>query len=293
MLFHGLGRADAAAGGAFLDALARWRHTAELPATCLHYGPWDVDPMVDAPYRDRMSRLGITILFGDEGLELFDAALAHADAASALVRVDRRTLLGLSADLPAVLRGLVRTSERRSTGARSAVDLRQRLAGLPDGERDTLLLDLVTAQVAGVLGHTSAEAVEPDRAFQELGFDSLAAVELRRRLSAATALALPATLVFDHPTSRAVADYLAAALVPAREDVVQTLLGEFDRLESALAAFAPDDAERGLVMARMEAMLRNWRDAETDSGGAETGPGIEAATDDELFEVLDRELGKA
>ena len=106
---------------------------------------------------------------------------------------------------------LVRRPVRRvvdNDAAASASALAQRLGGLSPAERDSLLRELVCSHVAIVLGAGDGEDVDPDKTFQDLGFDSLTAVELRNRLKTTTGLALSPTLIFDYPTPTAVARHL-------------------------------------------------------------------------------------
>lgn len=156
-----------------------------------------------------------------------------------------------------------------------------------------MLLDLVRAEVAAVLGHPSAAAVAADRAFQELGFDSLAAVELRKRLGRAAGLKLPAALVFDYPTARATAGYLDIALAPVTADPAVPVLLEVDRLADLLAGTLPDGIELTRITTRLEALLRGWQDAHGNADPPEPARHYDAASDDELFAALDSELGLA
>ena len=135
--------------------------------------------------------------------------MAVASAGEALLvtaRFDRAALRALArvGVLPRLLSGLVRVPAREHRGG----SLARRLAGVPTSEWDALILELVRGQTAAVLGHDSPAAADPERAFKELGFDSLSAVELRNRLTQVTGVRLPATLVFDHPNCAAVARLL-------------------------------------------------------------------------------------
>ncbi|MFE9500550.1 acyltransferase domain-containing protein, partial [Streptomyces collinus] len=167
--------------------------------------------------------------------------------------------------------------------------LRERLAGLPEGGRADLLLELVRGHVAAILGHGSWQDVAPDRPFQDLGFDSLAAVELRKALSAACGRWLPPTLVFDHPTARELADHLGEQLA-GTTDPADPVLGEVDRLAALLTGAELEPAAVQRVTGRLEALLREWRDATDASGPAATDPDkddLTSASDDELFAMLD------
>ena len=97
--------------------------------------------------------------------------------------------------------------------AQSKSALAQRLHGLAPDEQHDLLVGMVCLQAAAVLGRPTPEDINPDTAFQDLGFDSLTAVELRNRLKTATGLTLPPTLIFDHPTPTAAADYMGSSIL--------------------------------------------------------------------------------
>ncbi|MEU1488018.1 type I polyketide synthase, partial [Streptomyces sp. NPDC005752] len=213
--FGSLGQGNYAAANAFLDALALHRAGRGLAATSLAWGPWDLaDGMVGRLHdgdTSRMSRSGVVPLTAEEGLTLLDTALTGGHAALVPVHLDLVALRAQAAvgALAGVFRGLVRTSPRRRAGSvAGSLKLLQKLAGLTREERGAVLLDLVRAQVAAVLGHTGTESVGVDRPFKELGFDSLTAVELRNRLDAVTGLRLPATLIFDYPTPTALSDFV-------------------------------------------------------------------------------------
>ncbi|MEU8386308.1 type I polyketide synthase, partial [Streptosporangium sp. NPDC048865] len=217
------GQGNYAAANVFLDALAAHRRSRGLAATSLAYGLWDVATGMSSELsgadRDRLARLGLPALSEADGVRLFDASVRAGAAMTVPLRVDVAALRGRGGEVPALLRGLVpaRRPVRVAAGGGGEGGLRRRLTGLDAGERGRMLEELVRRHVAVVLGHASGDAVEPDRAFSTMGLDSLAAVELRNQLAAATGLPLPATLVFDYPTSHGVAEFLHGELFGSAE----------------------------------------------------------------------------
>jgi acyl carrier protein len=221
--FGGPGQANYAAANAFLDALALHRRARGLPAVSLAWGLWADDSGMTGHLggtdRARMARGGVRPLGAAEGLRLFDAALRGGEAVLVPMPLDMAALRAQTVVHP-LLRGLVRAPVRAE---RAPWEETLRTAGDPR----QVVLDLVRGEVAGVLGHPGQ--VASGRTFKELGFDSLTAVELRNRLTAAIGLRLPPTLVFDHPSPGALADHLMSELLP---DAVDDEPDEIDDMDT-------------------------------------------------------------
>ncbi|RJQ92483.1 type I polyketide synthase, partial [Amycolatopsis panacis] len=288
------GQANYAAANAFLDGLAEHRRVHGLPATSLAYGLW-ADGMGGEADSGRMGRDGVGALSPAEGLALFDLATSMPAPVAVPVKLD---VAGLRAHakaspVPPLLRALARAGGRRSAaagGAAQADELKRRLAGLSPADAETVLLSVVRGQAAVALGHSGAEAIEPSRAFTELGFDSLSAVELRNSLGAATGLRLPTTLIFDYPTPDALAKFLQSEVVPAAGDDQETGVdGEIAKLAASLAALDPAGEDGDRVGARLRQLVSLWQD-KTAHSGEDANADLEEATMDDMFALLDKEL---
>ncbi|GAA1018277.1 hypothetical protein Aple_034820 [Acrocarpospora pleiomorpha] len=217
-LLGGPGQGGYAAANAFLDALAAHRRALGLPGVSLAWGLWERPTGVTAHLtgadRARAARAGLGALTTEEGLALFDAALQLDQPVLVPARLDLRPR---DEPPPALLRTLIRPVRRSArTRAETGPVLAHRLARLPGERREEAALAAVTAEVAAVLG-ANAATIAPDRPFNDLGLDSLTAVELRNRLDTVTGLRLPATVTFDHGTTGALTAYLLTRLATAPE----------------------------------------------------------------------------
>ncbi|MFD8825910.1 SDR family NAD(P)-dependent oxidoreductase, partial [Streptomyces sp. NPDC059605] len=212
----GPGQSNYAAANACLDALAVHRRALGLPATSVSWGLWQqagtgLTADLGRAELARLRRMGIGALTPTQALTALDAALVRTDAHLVPVKFVLDAFRREDGhDVPALLRGLVRAPRRRADATATAgpSGLRDRLAALPGAERPALLVQIVQREAAAVLGMSDSGAIGKEQVFKDLGFDSLMAVELRRRLSAETGTQLPSTLAFDHPTPAAVAALL-------------------------------------------------------------------------------------
>ena len=286
------GQANYAAANAFLDALAGYRRDLGLPGVSLGWGAWAETGMLAGSDADRMARSGMPPVTPQQGVALFDAAVTSGEAAVLPVRLDM-SVLRAQPEVPPLLRGLIRTKSKRSVaGTETADTLTRRLSGLSESERTDVLLELIREQVAAVLGYADTSEVRPERQFKELGFDSLTAVELRNRLTTATGLRLPATLVFDHPTPVELVEVLRGQLTLDKPAGPATLLAELDKLEQEISKASVDEHLHKQVAGRLEVLRSRWaslrQDAKKKTEDSELD--FESASDDEVFAAID-ELG--
>jgi acyl carrier protein len=215
-----LGQGNYAAANTILDAIAEERHALGLPATSIAWGAWAGEGMAsDSRAREASARSGVGMLDPALALTELAAAVATGEPTAVVADIDQaRFVTAFTAARPsALLSDLPQYRDMRTVVAPAT--LPDRLGTAARSERPAIVLDVVRGLVATVLGHADVRAVGAHHPFQELGFDSLAAVELRDRLGAETGLGLPATLVFDHPTPSALAEHLLDRLMPQATEV--------------------------------------------------------------------------
>ncbi|GAA3355070.1 hypothetical protein GCM10017744_016150 [Streptomyces antimycoticus] len=298
------GQSAYASANAYLDALAEHRAARGLPATSVAWGPWADHGMIEhGEVAEHLSRRGLPAMAPPLAVAALGEALHTGETSLVLadVRWDR-FVPGFTAARPRPLIGeLPEVRDARATTAPTpggtgpdgvADTFLESLAGLSGEGLDRALRDLVHAQAAAVLGHSSSDAVAGGRPFKELGFDSLTAVELRNRLATVTGLDLPATLVFDYPAPAPLAEYLRGELPSARPTDGLTLLDDLDRWESALPELVADDGLRERLTGRLGDLMAKLGGTPVEHTGSPS-PDAEllSATADEVFDFIDNEFG--
>ncbi len=290
------GQANYAPGNAVLDALAHHRRGLGLEAVSVAWGTWADQGMAADGTGERLVRHGLPGIGARTAAAALRRAVEHRDTAVAVARIDwSRFPAAFTAVRPSTLLDRIPEAARTPDGGggadtEGAAGLRARLEGEGRAERRRLLLGAVRAEAASVLGYRAPGGVAEDRSFKDQGADSVTALELRNRLAAAVEEPLPASVVFDHPTPAALAAHLEGLLpgaAPEREGPAPEASGkegDEERLERALAV--------------LEEVLPGLQEGASARTGAEGRleallTGLTSATRDELFALIDEELGGA
>ncbi|MGW0933299.1 type I polyketide synthase, partial [Streptomyces sp. NPDC002644] len=303
----GAGQANYAAANTYVDALATRRRADGLPAVSLSWGLWQqagigLTSALGQAELARMRRGGIGALSARQALAALDAALDLPYAHLVPVKFELTSLqraAGNGENVHALLRNLLRAPRRQAgEAAANPSGLREQLLARTVAERLPYLTQLVQREAATVLGVADADGVGAQQVLKELGIDSLMAVELRRRLSAASGLSLPSTLAFDHPTPTAIATLLLTRLAVGSDDAAGPATGQrvtrhqIDSLVELLRTATPAQLEEQGLAAGLLA-LRNGLTKITPAGDAQPEPEaeIDTGSTDDLLQFLDRKLG--
>ncbi|WP_344319724.1 beta-ketoacyl reductase, partial [Streptomyces yatensis] len=272
------GQGSYAAANAVLDGLAQRRRAEGLVATSVAWGAW-ADSGMGAAQRQlpgmppdlALAALQQSLVADETTMMIADVEWSSFGSRFTAVRPSP-----LLSELLTIATPPMEPVEEFAT----------RLRGMSPIERERAVLELVRTHVAAVLGHAKPASVDPSKTFQEVGFDSLTAVELRNRLATATGVPFPASVIFDYPTTAALADHVRAQLLQGgTEDDTTSVLDELNRLEAVLSDLSPSDVAGAEVAAKIKSLLSHW--------GAATDRDIEldSATDEEMFDLLGKEFG--
>jgi hypothetical protein len=301
------GQGAYAAANAFLDALAAQRRHRGQSATAVAWGAWRGGGMAGRDDAEQqLRRRGVRAMVPERAVAALARALDDDETFLAVADVDweqfvksfaaarPRPLIG---EVPEVRQALVRQSDDAGPADDATVTvLARRLAALPPAEQDRLVLDLVRAAVAAVLGFATTDAVETGRPFKDLGFDSLTSLELRNQLNVRTGLRLPATAVFDHPTPVALAAVIRSELAGDSQPGPAAALAQLDQLDAVVSVISQDDAATTVIASRLQAMLTKLGESRQYRASSREDPlavqHLETATDDEIFDFIHRKLGR-
>ncbi|GHF18720.1 hypothetical protein GCM10014715_87000 [Streptomyces spiralis] len=284
---------------AFLDGLAHRRRARGLAATSIAWGSWD-SGMVDAELAAMMRRIGAPAMEPRLALGALRRILAGRAAHAVVAAFDwarfaptytlarPRPLLAALPEARAVL-----DAADAPAGTGQSDGLTARLAAMPESEQRRTLLDLVRTHVAALLGYDDPADIPGQRGFDDLGFDSVAAVDLRTRLTAATGRTLPTSMVYDHPTPDALAAHLWDELcAQGGDDGELPVLAQLDRLELTADGLAPEEIDSTRITTRLRSLLARLTDTLGTSGENDAlGDQLDTASADDVFAFIDNELG--
>nr|AAO65807.1 monensin polyketide synthase module 10 [Streptomyces virginiae]ANZ52470.1 MonAVII [Streptomyces virginiae] len=283
----------------FLDALAEHRRAQGLPATSIAWGPWaEAGMSADPESLTYFKRFGLLPIAPDLCVKALHQAVDAGDATLTVANFDwAKFTPTFTAQRPSPflddLPENQREAEQTGTAAETSA-FREELAKTPASQRLGFLVQQVRTYAAATLGRT-VEDIPAAKPFQELGFDSLTAVQLRNQLNTTTGLSLPATVIFDHPTPEALATHLRGQLGDGAEVAGEgDVLAALDKWDTAFGAAEVDEAARRRIVGRLQVLVSKWSPAQDGPEGTDSAHAdLEAASADDIFDLISSEFGKS
>ncbi|PSL00527.1 NADPH:quinone reductase-like Zn-dependent oxidoreductase, partial [Murinocardiopsis flavida] len=302
---HNAGQANYAAANTYLDTLAHYRHHHGHPAHTLAWGPWHphthgMSATLTPTDLTRITRTGHTPITTTHGNHLLTHALTPPPPTQYPLPTTTPTT---TTPTPPLLTDLTPTPTTPPTGTPTGTPppttpepttpdtLHHHLTHQPPTQQIHTLTTLIRTHAATVLGHETPHTITPDHPFTELGFDSLTAIELRNRLGHATGIRLPATLIFDHPTPQAVAVLIKSELQLDGPSSAEALEGEISRIEEMAADMELSPADSDRITVRLKSLVARLAGDHGPDSGRPDNKDLDDASADELFDILDGELG--
>ena len=260
-LFGGPGQGTYAAANAFLDGLAAYRRANGLAALSVQWGPWEGGGMVGRVSdrdRQRWEAQGFGSIATRDGVQVLDHLIRHRTAAAtAVLPVDWRKWLNQfpPGAEPPFLREMASSHAGRSASAQAP---RRRLAAevadASANRRRGIVAGFLREEALKVLGLDHAAAIDVSEPLHDLGLDSLMAVELRNAIASALDRALPATLLFKHPTLQALEDFVMSSLETNAPPPDSASAAKPDQSSIAEVSDLTDEETRDLIAQELEAL---------------------------------------
>ena len=200
----------------FLDALADYRHSLGLPGQSLNWALWGGDNMVGEALGEQLQRLGLRPMEPEQAIQLLGQILGQHKPQQIIAKMDWKKFSAVfDSTHQATLLSQVNKAEADDAVKQTTVSENIKL--LPQIDQLDELIKQIEGIVAETLGQTSGSYIPREKPFMELGIDSLMMIEVKNRIAKRFNLALPSTLLFDHPTLSKVADFILSLL--NKEDV--------------------------------------------------------------------------
>ncbi|MFI7319543.1 type I polyketide synthase [Streptomyces venezuelae] len=283
----------------FLDALADHRRSQGLPATSIAWGPWaEAGMSADPESLSYFKRFGLLPIGPDLCVKALHQAIGAGDATLTVANFDwAKFTPTFTAQRPSPFLDDLPENRREAEQGGSAAEtgaFREELAKTPAAQRHGFLVQHVRTHAAATLGRT-VEDIPAAKPFQELGFDSLTAVQLRNQLNTTTGLALPPTVIFDHPTSESLASHLRAQLGGDGETTGESdVLAALDKWDAAYGTAGMDEAARRRIVGRLHVLVSKWSPAQDGPEDGESGHAdLATASADDIFDLISSEFGKS